>query len=311
MGKLTDLTAATSFALTDIIMKDNSASSPPSTKLTIQQLLNIILANDIDVEVLAGSLTLDASGNIGIGTSSPSTKLHVVGPDGGGEGLPTLNADTVALFQNNSGSPFDGSIVSIISASAGVSTLGFGDNTNAIAGRITYENNTDTMFLYTNDTDKVSIDSDGAITATGTINNTNTTDSSSSTTGALKTAGGMGIAKKLFVGTDLSVSNMVKITTIDTWTISSNGSGNRAATGISVLKILVNALFSLYGFSGGVAGQILKVIIDENSTGSFSFVHANAGGTQKIYIRGGTGGATVTDGMYELICDGSRWYLNA
>lgn len=33
-----------------------------------------------------------------------------------------------------------------------------------------------------------------------------TTDSSSSTTGAFKTAGGMGIAKKLYVGTDLTVS---------------------------------------------------------------------------------------------------------
>lgn len=38
------------------------------------------------------------------------------------------------------------------------------------------------------------------------------TDSSSSTTGAFKTAGGMGIAKKLYVGTDLNVAGAAAIT---------------------------------------------------------------------------------------------------
>lgn len=47
---------------------------------------------------------------------------------------------------------------------------------------------------------------------TGTF--TNTTDASSTTTGSLKTAGGMGIAKKLYVGTDLSVGGNV---TSGTW----------------------------------------------------------------------------------------------
>src|SRR5690606_32885571 len=41
---------------------------------------------------------------VGINESIPQSPLHVVGPDGDGEGTPTLNADTVAIFQNNNSS---------------------------------------------------------------------------------------------------------------------------------------------------------------------------------------------------------------
>lgn len=44
----------------------------------------------------------------------------------------------------------------------------------------------------------------GTLSATGVISNTDATDASSSTTGALKTAGGLGVAKKLYVGTDIT-----------------------------------------------------------------------------------------------------------
>ena len=44
----------------------------------------------------------------------------------------------------------------------------------------------------------------------GALNVTATTDASSSTTGAMKTAGGMGIAKKLYVGTDLNVAGTIE-----------------------------------------------------------------------------------------------------
>jgi hypothetical protein len=46
--------------------------------------------------------------------------------------------------------------------------------------------------------------------STGDIVLASTTDSSSSTTGAIKTAGGMGIAKKLYVGTDLNVAGTIE-----------------------------------------------------------------------------------------------------
>ena len=45
-----------------------------------------------------------------------------------------------------------------------------------------------------------------------TIVGTDATDASSSTTGALKTAGGLGVAKKLYVGTDLAVAGQFNLT---------------------------------------------------------------------------------------------------
>lgn len=54
-------------------------------------------------------------------------------------------------------------------------------------------------------------------TGTGTLTwptvvSTDTTDASSSTTGAVKTAGGLGVAKKVYVGTDLNVAGQFNLT---------------------------------------------------------------------------------------------------
>jgi len=46
--------------------------------------------------------------------------------------------------------------------------------------------------------------------STGDITLASTTEASSSTTGAIKTAGGMGVAKKLYVGTDLNVAGTIE-----------------------------------------------------------------------------------------------------
>ncbi len=50
---------------------------------------------------------------------------------------------------------------------------------------------------------------------TGTVDINDTTDASSSTTGALKVDGGVGVAKKLYVGTDLAVDGTSNLDAVD------------------------------------------------------------------------------------------------
>src|SRR3990167_5157726 len=53
---------------------------------------------------------------------------------------------------------------------------------------------------------------DGGVSGAGVIAMTDATDASSSTTGAVKTAGGLGVAKKVYVGTDLNVGGTLAVT---------------------------------------------------------------------------------------------------
>lgn len=60
-------------------------------------------------------------------------------------------------------------------------------------------------------------------TISGTVNNTDTTETSSSSTGCMTLAGGLGVAKKIFLGSDLIMSDGSSNTiTLTTPSISSN-----------------------------------------------------------------------------------------
>ena len=87
------------------------------------------------------------SGDVGIG-GSPSKPLHVFGPDGAGEGTPTLNANVVAVFQNN-GTSADGTILNILSGSASTGFIGFGTATDDIRQAIVANMSDDSLELRT------------------------------------------------------------------------------------------------------------------------------------------------------------------
>lgn len=98
-------------------------------------------------------------GDFGINETSPQSKLHVVGPDGDGEGTPSVVADTVAIFQNNNISS-DNSYLQLISGSAGITGFIFGDNSDASRGAITFDNVDDSMDIRTgNNVRAMTIDS--------------------------------------------------------------------------------------------------------------------------------------------------------
>ena len=100
----------------------------------------------IDDNATSTAITIDASENVGIGTSSPATPLHISG------------ASPVALIQATSG---DSAVQIQASSGSNSSTLRFGDNIDGDVGRIHYTHSNNAMSFYTGATEKARIDSNG------------------------------------------------------------------------------------------------------------------------------------------------------
>ena len=83
-------------------------------------------------------LRIDSSGNVGIGTSSPARKVQIQD-----------TSSTVYL-----------SLVGPTNAGAGIM---FGDSDDETVGRIAYDNSNNSMQVYTNDIERMRIDSSGKV----------------------------------------------------------------------------------------------------------------------------------------------------
>ena len=101
------------------------------------------------------AMTLDASGRLGIGETSPSTLLHVKSTD------VAFTANTLfdmAIIEN--GASGFGAALQIVAATNGSSEIGFSDTTRNI-GKIGYDHNSNAMVFDTNGSERARIDSSG------------------------------------------------------------------------------------------------------------------------------------------------------
>lgn len=148
-------------------------------------------AIDVDASAPADSVSINASGNLGVGTTSPDSIGHFKNASGNA----TLKVEGGTTAGNDAYTNIE------IGNTTGTSGVFFSDTTNGV-GRITYEHSGDYMRFYVNSAEKARFN-DGTGLLIGTTNNS-PAESSTATGIRLGYSGGAQFSKS---GTEVAIFN--------------------------------------------------------------------------------------------------------
>jgi hypothetical protein len=109
----------------------------------------------IDDNGTSTAITIDSSQNVGIGESSPDTKLHV---KAGSSGTETAFADSVITLENSGNSRLQ-----FLSGNTSQGEIMFGDGDSNRQGRITYDHSDNSLRLQTTNAERMRIDNQGSV----------------------------------------------------------------------------------------------------------------------------------------------------
>ena len=100
-------------------------------------------------------LRLDSSGKVGIGTTSPDTRLHVHKASAGSA---SSDNNSVLTLENN-----NHCILQMLSPAASSNRIMFGDPDATNSGEINYDHNINTLLIKTNGSEQIRVDSSGNV----------------------------------------------------------------------------------------------------------------------------------------------------
>jgi hypothetical protein len=124
----------------NLVLSDSNATSGQRAKYLLSQGGVLYVGHSADNGTSpVNDLVINASGNVGIGTTSPNYQLTI------GDGTDALET------------------INIISTDASQSRIFFSDASNNGQGRFTYDHSDDSLQVFTNDTERMRIDSSGRV----------------------------------------------------------------------------------------------------------------------------------------------------
>ena len=104
---------------------------------------------------------IDSDGNVGIGTDSPSSNLHV--REGSTSNLPTINIATKGVLESTAAATAFCGLSIISGATSGASILNFGDSDDEDVGRLLYAHSDNSLRINTSASEAMRIDSSGNV----------------------------------------------------------------------------------------------------------------------------------------------------
>ena len=251
---------------------------------------NVSASGNLIGKNLIASGEITASELLIVATGSSRFQL-----DGAGN-LPTIDNDTVAIFQRNLPGGATAAIT-VLGHIAGESLIKFGDTADEDIGRIRYMHSDDSMDFLTNNTQQMSIDSSGNIKAEGNI----------SSSGVI-TAEGLIISDDALITDDLTVHGNISGSSTSTLTI-----GGLATFGTNTL--ILNGTHGHMTMSGNISGSSTSSIFvgtlsapSITSTGTISssnsIVSANITASNNLTVFGdliGKGNVALGDNTVDKI----------
>ena len=115
-----------------------------------------LTSTGIDDNATATAITIDASQNVGIGTTNPTTPMHI--QDGAVSPSWSAYAGTALTLE---GATSQGTILQFVATADYTSEIWFGDADSRNSGRIRYENTDNKLELWSNGAERVAIDGSG------------------------------------------------------------------------------------------------------------------------------------------------------
>src|SRR6056300_249895 len=115
-------------------------------------------STDIGFQIRANASSYFNGGNVGIGTTSPSTKLHVL------QSGTAVSSDGVSsLVVQKSAAAATAAAINIVSGDSAEASLRFGDTTDQSMGALRYLNYVDAFSIVTNNAEQIRITSSGNV----------------------------------------------------------------------------------------------------------------------------------------------------
>jgi len=158
-GDIIDIIAFKSFTVADALSAVSGGTVNGAVTVTgaLTANGNVILgdASTDTLNVGNGGLVKDASGNVGIGTLTPTAPLHIA----------ATGTDHQLFVKNTGTAASDDAIILVQTGSTGttstISGLYFGDGDSSSIGRLNYNHSNNSMAFFTDSTERMRIDSSG------------------------------------------------------------------------------------------------------------------------------------------------------